>query len=441
VYGGWCNTTETPAEPRFLVLDMSTENWRWEVPEQQPSGCRWGHAAVMLPGDVMLVSGGKVRSEPQQPYEESRDVRLYDVAEKRWVHHYPRSRNSLISPPESKRKGTTTDQAWRKQKTKKLSSGAVAGIAIGASLGVLAIIAAAITFCPRGRCHSKPAIAATSRKRMPLSDDEDGNTGTWTVPKSRLRPSSPSGTVPSLDLSDASEQFTATGSTQRRASCSATDATSTSNPFIKEEYELQELQSTSAVASEVLTTLEPTSWPAEQAVVPVTRPSTPVPRSATLFPILSSSSTPNLTLPPQLPPPVALGRSGSTSKILRAQTRLRAGTGASWYEHDDLTEHNVEIGIPMPMEMLHGSAKVVELGSRANSSVAVDDEGILEAEEESVEGGDGCTLWRTANEKSERMLEVTAESDNASNENERNDPGRDNVVKVGEEDGEKKEVR
>lgn len=60
VLGGWVGDVDTPAEPQLAVLEMSQtySNWRWKIPKDQPSGGIYGHAATVLPGNVMMVYGG-----------------------------------------------------------------------------------------------------------------------------------------------------------------------------------------------------------------------------------------------------------------------------------------------------------------------------------------------------------------------------------------------
>jgi hypothetical protein len=343
VFGGWQEDSKTPATPPFVVLDMSTDPWRWEVPEHQPEKSHWGHGAVMLPGDVMLVTGGQVRAGPSQPKEDNRGVLLYSVAEKRWVDSYP------PRGPETRRKGTapSPSPAPEDPEEKKLSSGAVAGIAIGVSLGILAIIGGIATSCVHRRRRSRAAVAAAKRMTL-LNEGEDGDE-TRTAPKSQLRPSNPTSRVPSLDLSDESDEYTP----RRRLS----DVTRASNPFDKEEYELPELRSADADALQTRA---------------VTRPPTPVP------------SRP------------AFSRAGSSNMVLRR------------HERDSLSEHSVEVGVPVTMQVLKGRVQVVEVGSQASVRGSIMGDG-----DEVEEGhGDKLTRWKTANEGSERLMDFGADSGN-----------------------------
>ncbi|KAL1841604.1 hypothetical protein VTK73DRAFT_3437 [Phialemonium thermophilum] len=61
VLGGWVGDLTQAASPQLIVLQMgdSFDDWQWSVPRQQPPGpARYGHGAVLLPGNVMMVYGG-----------------------------------------------------------------------------------------------------------------------------------------------------------------------------------------------------------------------------------------------------------------------------------------------------------------------------------------------------------------------------------------------
>lgn len=68
VIGGWVGDVSTPAEPQIAVLDIGvgyggTGAWTWTTPTTLNSPFAagsgiYGHGAVMLPGNVLLVTGG-----------------------------------------------------------------------------------------------------------------------------------------------------------------------------------------------------------------------------------------------------------------------------------------------------------------------------------------------------------------------------------------------
>lgn len=64
VYGGWVGDVSQAADPQLAILELGTGfggtgDWAWSIPTVQPSGSGiYGHGAVMLPGNVMMVLGG-----------------------------------------------------------------------------------------------------------------------------------------------------------------------------------------------------------------------------------------------------------------------------------------------------------------------------------------------------------------------------------------------
>lgn len=68
VLGGWVGNLETPAEPQLAVLHLGSGfggegEWRWEIPTAKgiafiEGDGIFGHGAVMLPGDILMIAGG-----------------------------------------------------------------------------------------------------------------------------------------------------------------------------------------------------------------------------------------------------------------------------------------------------------------------------------------------------------------------------------------------
>lgn len=64
VLGGWVGNTSQAAQPQLAVLEMTGSEfgeWTWSVPDEQPLSSGeglYGHGAALLPGNVMMVSGG-----------------------------------------------------------------------------------------------------------------------------------------------------------------------------------------------------------------------------------------------------------------------------------------------------------------------------------------------------------------------------------------------
>lgn len=66
ILGGWVGDVSQPAEPQLVVIRIGAtyDDWRWEIPEQDHAQIfgegegLYGHGAVVLPGNVMMVYGG-----------------------------------------------------------------------------------------------------------------------------------------------------------------------------------------------------------------------------------------------------------------------------------------------------------------------------------------------------------------------------------------------
>jgi len=170
VYGGWVGDVNTPAEPRLIVLDMSGEigrgGWRWEVPyifggELGPPGDGHqdglaGHAAVMLDGDIMMITSGYKISpfEAGKAPQVSEGTYLFNVTTNTWI--------STYSPP----KATALPMGEKGEKECKDNKTATV---LGVLLGLLSAIAAV-------------ALFFWYRRRNKDSDEEDPMRGnTWEI--------------------------------------------------------------------------------------------------------------------------------------------------------------------------------------------------------------------------------------------------------------------
>ncbi|KAI9854109.1 MAG: hypothetical protein M1824_000621, partial [Vezdaea acicularis] len=150
VFGGWVGDITTAASPQLLVLNLGTGyggtgDWAWSIPEQTgtglPSGTGiYGHAAVMLPGGVMMVTSGysiptsnaKAKRSGSSP---SSTTYFFNTTSNTWLPHYTNP-SSLTHPPHS-----TPEQV---PQTGLSSSSKRAALASGISLGLLALIAACL---------------------------------------------------------------------------------------------------------------------------------------------------------------------------------------------------------------------------------------------------------------------------------------------------------
>ncbi|QKX56248.1 uncharacterized protein TRUGW13939_03349 [Talaromyces rugulosus] len=159
IFGGWVGDTNTPANPQLLVLEVGEDyggsgEWTWTVPQpigsgpSQDSGI-FGHAATMLDGDVMMISGGYTIStastnskRDSSTFETNSQVHLYNVTSNAWTSTYtqPNSQNAGS--------GQGTGSALD-------SSGEKAGLGIGVSAAAIAVIGVAYVVWSRKRWNHR----------------------------------------------------------------------------------------------------------------------------------------------------------------------------------------------------------------------------------------------------------------------------------------------
>jgi hypothetical protein len=103
IFGGWVGDVTNPADPQLAVLEFSgygsDSDWSWSIPTQSGSGPAsgsglYGHGAVMLPGNVMMIMGGytipassssRVKRDSQTPNGQNY---LYNATSNTWLQSY-----------------------------------------------------------------------------------------------------------------------------------------------------------------------------------------------------------------------------------------------------------------------------------------------------------------------------------------------------------------
>ncbi|KAJ5959718.1 uncharacterized protein N7479_006868 [Penicillium vulpinum] len=143
VFGGWVGDMSVPAEPQFAVLDLAegfggATEWIWTAPSFEGLGIDegagiFGHGAAMLPGGVMMISGGYNIQKPSSKRalttaQSNSRVYLYNVTSSSWVTSY--------SNP-----ATSSPKASASSSPSKLSSSQKAGLGVGLGIGCPAAIA------------------------------------------------------------------------------------------------------------------------------------------------------------------------------------------------------------------------------------------------------------------------------------------------------------
>lgn len=94
VYGGWVGGVGTAAEPQLAVVNIGAAfgDWKWEVPvgggQQAGGGGVYGHGAVLLPGNVMMVYGGRSISGGKKGKRAGEGVKFFDINKMAWAEGY-----------------------------------------------------------------------------------------------------------------------------------------------------------------------------------------------------------------------------------------------------------------------------------------------------------------------------------------------------------------
>lgn len=151
VVGGWVDSPSNAAKPQVAVLRLGEGYggkgpWMWDLPEQSEGlpdihGI-FGHGAALLPGGIMLVTGGyeiprksSIRSNAPQPNER---MFLFNTTSESWVTSYDLPAEFNLDSTEKSSPLSSTSQK--------------AGLGVGIGLGVSAVVALALgMFCYRIR--------------------------------------------------------------------------------------------------------------------------------------------------------------------------------------------------------------------------------------------------------------------------------------------------
>ncbi|KAG0158820.1 hypothetical protein PDIDSM_6340 [Penicillium digitatum] len=140
-FGGWVGDMTVPAEPQFAVLELAegfdgATEWIWTALSFEGSGIAkgagiFGHGAAMLPGGVMMISGGYNIPKPSSKRasataQSNARVYLYNTTASSWVTSYRHPAASSSNASSSSRK---------------LSSSQKAGLGVGLGVGCPAVMA------------------------------------------------------------------------------------------------------------------------------------------------------------------------------------------------------------------------------------------------------------------------------------------------------------
>jgi hypothetical protein len=147
VYGGWVGDINQAADPQLAVLSLGTGfggsgDWQWSVPAQQPSGTgMYGHGAVMLPGNIMMVLGGfniSSSGTSKRATTVGTQALFYNATSMTWVSNYT---NPAYVAAIASQAATASSSAHSKSSSLKV------GLGLGIPLGLAAIIGAVVFYC------------------------------------------------------------------------------------------------------------------------------------------------------------------------------------------------------------------------------------------------------------------------------------------------------
>ncbi|KAL8930256.1 MAG: hypothetical protein Q9208_000873 [Pyrenodesmia sp. 3 TL-2023] len=150
IFGGWVGDVNTAAHPQLAILELGEGyggegDWKWSIPGQTGLGPEggagvYGHGAVMLPGDVMMIIGGYMipghSTSKHQRAELTENVKPYffNTTSNSWISQYTRP----ASQPQHPVPANPSSQSITTPKR--------AGLGAGLAFGILAILAIVVLY-------------------------------------------------------------------------------------------------------------------------------------------------------------------------------------------------------------------------------------------------------------------------------------------------------
>ncbi|KAL8787116.1 MAG: hypothetical protein Q9195_007898 [Heterodermia aff. obscurata] len=150
VFGGWVGDVSTAAEPQLAILELGdgyggSGDWQWSIPALSGTGPSesvgvYGHGAAMLPGGVMMITGGYTTAgssstkakRAASPW--NTDNYFLNTTSKTWIASYTHP-----EPHQSHQVSTSSDED-------RLTTSKRVGLGAGLTFGVLAVIAVVIVY-------------------------------------------------------------------------------------------------------------------------------------------------------------------------------------------------------------------------------------------------------------------------------------------------------
>ncbi|KAF2261466.1 hypothetical protein CC78DRAFT_355829 [Lojkania enalia] len=143
VSGGWIGDIDTPAVPQLAVLNVGEGyggqgSWEWTVPSTSGDGPSegtgiYGHGAAMLPGGVMMITGGfsisasDMRSRRASQISNTQTF-FFNVSSNNWISNYSPPPRYNLTPATKEESGPFSKTAQK------------AGLGVGLGLGMAAVL-------------------------------------------------------------------------------------------------------------------------------------------------------------------------------------------------------------------------------------------------------------------------------------------------------------
>ncbi|KAB5577767.1 hypothetical protein GE09DRAFT_1051926 [Coniochaeta sp. 2T2.1] len=187
VFGGWVGDLSRAASPQLVILEMggSLAEWRWSIPELQPSGPGiYGHGAVLLPGNVMMVYGGYATASTTAKRATTQQQMFLNLTSLTWSDEYsnpsPPSSTTVI-PGSSTSTAPSTSSSNSSTTSSSTPSKLGLGLGLGLGISLLALLIAAILFLRRRRRLNRLRrdeivrdLSQDARRFLSADDDPDG---------------------------------------------------------------------------------------------------------------------------------------------------------------------------------------------------------------------------------------------------------------------------
>ncbi|KAL9001177.1 MAG: hypothetical protein Q9169_000361 [Polycauliona sp. 2 TL-2023] len=150
MYGGWVGDINTAAHPQLAILKFGAGyggegSWQWTLPPQSgtdigPDVGLYGHGAVMLPGNVMMVVGGYSIPDRGGPMNKRADNQqsdsnyFFNATSSTWIGQYVHPAAEAGHPTTAKPTSQSTAATKR------------AGLGAGLAFGVIALVAIVVLY-------------------------------------------------------------------------------------------------------------------------------------------------------------------------------------------------------------------------------------------------------------------------------------------------------